>query len=71
MWCSSCASVFSNFSRLIFGSSEKNIAGSVSVSKTKVLSRGLITGSTPGAIKQRAHRAYVTLRQMLRGKELA
>jgi len=31
----------------------------------------MITGSTPGAIKQRAHRAYVTLRQMLRGKELA
>jgi len=25
----------------------------------------MITGSTPGAIKQRAHRAYVTLRQML------
>ena len=25
----------------------------------------MITGSTPGAIKQRAHRAYVTLRQLL------
>jgi len=25
----------------------------------------MITGTTPGAIKQRAHRAYVTLRQML------
>jgi RNA polymerase sigma-70 factor (ECF subfamily) len=31
----------------------------------------MITGSTPGAIKQRAHRAYVTLRQMLGRKELA
>ena len=31
----------------------------------------MITGSTPGAIKQRAHRAYVTLRQLLSGKELA
>jgi RNA polymerase sigma-70 factor (ECF subfamily) len=31
----------------------------------------LITGSTPGAIKQRAHRAYVTLRQLLGRKELA
>lgn len=31
----------------------------------------MITGSTPGAIKQRAHRAYVTLRQMLRRKETA
>ena len=30
----------------------------------------MITGSTPGAIKQRAHRAYVTLRQMLGRKEL-
>lgn len=30
----------------------------------------MITGSTPGAIKQRAHRAYVTLRQML-GKATA
>jgi RNA polymerase sigma-70 factor (ECF subfamily) len=29
----------------------------------------MITGSTPGAIKQRAHRAYVTLRQMLGGKK--
>jgi RNA polymerase sigma-70 factor (ECF subfamily) len=37
---------------------------------TKVHGRSLaeaamITGSTPGAIKQRAHRAYVTLRQRL------
>jgi RNA polymerase sigma-70 factor (ECF subfamily) len=31
----------------------------------------MITGSTPGAIKQRAHRAYVTLRQMLGRKEMA
>ena len=31
----------------------------------------MITGSTPGAIKQRAHRAYVSLRQMLGRKELA
>ena len=31
----------------------------------------MITGSTPGAIKQRAHRAYVTLRQLLGRKELA
>jgi RNA polymerase sigma-70 factor, ECF subfamily len=31
----------------------------------------MITGSTPGAIKQRAHRAYVTLRQMLGPKEVA
>ena len=31
----------------------------------------MITGSTPGAIKQRAHRAYVTLRQMLGRKETA
>ena len=31
----------------------------------------MITGSTPGAIKQRAHRAYVTLRQMLGRKEVA
>jgi len=31
----------------------------------------LITGSTPGAIKQRAHRAYVTLRQLLGRKEVA
>ncbi len=31
----------------------------------------MITGSTPGAIKQRAHRAYVTLRQILGRKELA
>jgi RNA polymerase sigma-70 factor (ECF subfamily) len=31
----------------------------------------MITGSTPGAIKQRAHRAYVTLRQMLGPKETA
>jgi RNA polymerase sigma-70 factor, ECF subfamily len=29
----------------------------------------MITGSTPGAIKQRAHRAYVTLRQILGGKK--
>jgi len=29
----------------------------------------MITGSTPGAIKQRAHRAYVTLRQMLGSKK--
>jgi RNA polymerase sigma-70 factor (ECF subfamily) len=28
----------------------------------------MITGSTPGAIKQRAHRAYVTLREMLSKK---
>ncbi len=25
----------------------------------------MIAGTTPGAIKQRAHRAYVTLREML------
>jgi RNA polymerase sigma-70 factor, ECF subfamily len=31
----------------------------------------MITGSTPGAIKQRAHRAYVTLREMLGRKEVA
>jgi RNA polymerase sigma factor (sigma-70 family) len=31
----------------------------------------MITGSTPGAIKQRAHRAYVTLRQRLGRKEVA
>ena len=31
----------------------------------------MITGSTPGAIKQRAHRAYVTLRQLLGRKGLA
>ena len=31
----------------------------------------LITGSSPGAIKQRAHRAYVTLRQLLKRKEVA
>jgi RNA polymerase sigma-70 factor (ECF subfamily) len=31
----------------------------------------MITGSTPGAVKQRAHRAYVTLRQLLGRKELA
>jgi RNA polymerase sigma-70 factor, ECF subfamily len=31
----------------------------------------MITGSTPGAIKQRAHRAYVTLRQLLGRKEMA
>jgi len=31
----------------------------------------MITGSTPGAIKQRAHRAYVTLRQLLGRKEIA
>jgi RNA polymerase sigma-70 factor (ECF subfamily) len=34
----------------------------------------MITGTTPGAIKLRAHRAYVSLRQMLasgRGKKLA
>ena len=30
----------------------------------------MITGSTPGAIKQRAHRAYVTLRQLLGRKEI-
>jgi RNA polymerase sigma-70 factor (ECF subfamily) len=29
----------------------------------------MITGSTPGAIKQRAHRAYVTLRQLLANKD--
>ena len=29
----------------------------------------MITGSTPGAIKQRAHRAYVTLRQLLAKKD--
>jgi RNA polymerase sigma-70 factor (ECF subfamily) len=28
----------------------------------------MITGTTPGAIKLRAHRAYVTLRERLRGK---
>jgi RNA polymerase sigma-70 factor (ECF subfamily) len=28
----------------------------------------MITGSTPGAIKQRAHRAYLTLRQRLSGR---
>ena len=33
-----------------------------------VADAAMITGSTPGAIKQRAHRAYVTLRQML-GRE--
>jgi RNA polymerase sigma-70 factor, ECF subfamily len=31
----------------------------------------MITGSTPGAIKQRAHRAYVTLRGLLGRKETA
>jgi RNA polymerase sigma factor (sigma-70 family) len=31
----------------------------------------MITGSTPGAIKQRAHRAYVTLRELLGRKETA
>jgi len=31
----------------------------------------MITGSTPGAIKQRAHRAYVTLRELLGRKEVA
>jgi len=31
----------------------------------------MITGSSPGAIKQRAHRAYVTLRQLLGRKEVA
>jgi RNA polymerase sigma-70 factor (ECF subfamily) len=31
----------------------------------------MITGTTPGAIKQRAHRAYVTLRQLLGRKEVA
>jgi RNA polymerase sigma-70 factor (ECF subfamily) len=31
----------------------------------------MITGSTPGAIKQRAHRAYVTLRERLGRKETA
>jgi RNA polymerase sigma-70 factor (ECF subfamily) len=31
-----------------------------------VAEAALITGSTPGAIKQRAHRAYLTLRQVLR-----
>lgn len=30
-----------------------------------VAEAALITGSTPGAIKQRAHRAYVTLRRLL------
>jgi len=30
-----------------------------------VAEAALITGSTPGAIKQRAHRAYLTLRQLL------
>lgn len=30
-----------------------------------VMEAAMITGSTPGAIKQRAHRAYVSLRQML------
>jgi RNA polymerase sigma-70 factor, ECF subfamily len=29
----------------------------------------LITGSTPGAVKQRAHRAYVTLRQRLSDRQ--
>jgi RNA polymerase sigma factor (sigma-70 family) len=43
---------------------------------TKVQGRSIadaamITGSTPGAIKQRAHRAYVTLRQLLGRKEVA
>jgi RNA polymerase sigma factor (sigma-70 family) len=36
-----------------------------------VADAALITGSTPGAIKQRAHRAYVTLRQLLGRKEVA
>ena len=36
-----------------------------------VADAAMITGSTPGAIKQRAHRAYVTLRQMLGRKEVA
>jgi RNA polymerase sigma-70 factor (ECF subfamily) len=41
---------------------------------TKVHGRSLreaaaITGSTPGAIKLRAHRAYVALRQLLGGRE--
>jgi RNA polymerase sigma-70 factor (ECF subfamily) len=36
-----------------------------------VADAAMITGSTPGAIKQRAHRAYVTLRQLLGRKELA
>jgi RNA polymerase sigma-70 factor, ECF subfamily len=31
-----------------------------------IVEAAMITGSTPGAIKLRAHRAYVTLRQMLR-----
>jgi RNA polymerase sigma-70 factor, ECF subfamily len=31
-----------------------------------VAEAAMITGTTPGAIKQRAHRAYVTLRRMLR-----
>jgi RNA polymerase sigma factor (sigma-70 family) len=30
-----------------------------------IVEAALITGSSPGAIKQRAHRAYVTLRQLL------
>jgi RNA polymerase sigma-70 factor (ECF subfamily) len=36
-----------------------------------VADAAMITGSTPGAIKQRAHRAYVTLRQVLGRKEVA
>jgi RNA polymerase sigma-70 factor (ECF subfamily) len=36
-----------------------------------VADAAMITGSTPGAIKQRAHRAYVTLRQILGRKEVA
>jgi RNA polymerase sigma-70 factor (ECF subfamily) len=36
-----------------------------------VADAAMITGSTPGAIKQRAHRAYVTLRQLLGRKEVA
>jgi RNA polymerase sigma-70 factor (ECF subfamily) len=31
----------------------------------------MIAGTTPGAIKLRAHRAYVTLRELLKQKELA
>jgi RNA polymerase sigma-70 factor, ECF subfamily len=43
---------------------------------TKVHGRSLaeaamITGSTPGAVKQRAHRAYLTLRERLSGRAQA
>jgi RNA polymerase sigma-70 factor, ECF subfamily len=36
-----------------------------------VAEAAMITGTTPGAIKQRAHRAYVTLRRMLQKRSRA